>query len=204
MKEAIPLDIHYFPSPEAFTEWLAEHHADTRELWVGYYNKRSSKTGITYRESLDAALCFGWIDGVRIKVDDESYTNRFSPRKSGSLWSPTNIKRVEELIRIGRMQPPGLSAYENRQEKVFGEFTYANRSPDLPEPYAGILQENEAAWQFYNSQSPSYRKVANWYVVSAKKEETRLKRLSILIESCAAGRFIPAMEKLNKTRQVGS
>lgn len=200
MKNAIPLDIRFFPSAEAFTGWLAEHHADTHELWLGYYKKGSGKTGITYPESLDAALCFGWIDGVRVKVDDDSYTNRFSHRKPGSQWSPTNIKRVEELIRLGRMQPSGLSAYENRREKIFGEFTYENRSPDLPEPYAGILQENEAAWQFYNAQTPSYRKVANWYVVSVKKEETRLKRLSILIESCAAGRFIPAMEKYNKSK----
>lgn len=197
---AIPKDIRFFASAEDFTEWLREHHADTCELWLGYYNKASGKAGITYPESLDAALCYGWIDGVRIRVDDESYTNRFSPRKPGSLWSPTNIKRVEELIKLGQIQPPGLAAFENRREKVFGEFTYENRSPDLPEPYAGILRNNEAAWQFYAVQTPSYRKIANWYVVSAKKEETRLKRLAELTDCCARGRLIPAMEKLNKSK----
>lgn len=200
MKDVIPSNIQFFPSAEAFTEWLAGHHADTRELWLGYYKKGSKKTGITYPESLDAALCFGWIDGVRIKVDDDSYANRFSPRKPGSLWSPTNIKRVEELIVLGRMQPAGLTAYEARKEKVFGEFTYANRSPDMPESYAGILKQNEAAWTFYQAQPPSYRKVVNWWVVCAKKEETRLKRLAELADCCARGRLIPAMEKINKSK----
>jgi uncharacterized protein YdeI (YjbR/CyaY-like superfamily) len=190
----------FFPSQKSFHDWLDEHHSDTRELWVGYYKKDSGKASITYPESVDEALCFGWIDGIRKGIDAESYANRFTPRRPGSLWSPSNIKRVEELIALGRMQPAGLAAFESRKEKVFGEFTYANRSPDLAEPYAGILQQNKPAWDFYQSQPPSYRKVVNWWVVCAKQEETRLKRLAELAECCAAGRLIPAMEKLKKAK----
>jgi uncharacterized protein YdeI (YjbR/CyaY-like superfamily) len=190
----------FFPTIEAFREWLTEHHTETQELWVGYYKKGTGKMGITYPESVDEALCFGWIDGVRNGLDAESYMNRFTPRRPGSLWSPFNINRVEELITLGRRQPAGLAAFEARKEKVFGEFTYANRSPDLAEPYAGILKQNEAAWEFYQARPPSYRKVVNWWVVCAKKEETRLKRLAELADCCARGRLIPAMEKLNKSK----
>src|SRR5512133_3243539 len=155
----------FFPTQGTFHDWLAEHHSDTRELWVGFYKKDSGKANITYPESVDEALCFGWIDGVRKSIDAESYANRFTPRRPGSLWRPTNIRRVEELIALGRMQPAGLAAFEARKEKAFGEFTYANRSPDLAEPYAAILQQNKPAWDFYQSQPPSYRKVVNWWVV---------------------------------------
>ena len=191
---------HFFPSAADFHAWLEEHHDNTNVLWVGFFKKESGKPSITYPESVDEALCFGWIDGLRQKIDDESYRVRFSPRKPESTWSTVNIKRVEELTALGRMLPPGLAAFEVRKEKAFGEFTYDNRSPDMPEPYAGILKQNTAAWEYYQAQPPSYRKVVNWYVVAAKKEETRLKRLSELIECCAAGRMIPAMEKLKKPK----
>lgn len=188
----------FFPDAGAFHAWLSEHHADTQVLSVGFYKKESGRPSITYPESVDEALCFGWIDGIRQKIDEESYRVRFTPRRPGSLWSPFNIKRVEELSAQGRMQPAGLAAFACRKEKIFGEFTYENRSPDLVEPYVSVLKENEAAWAYYQAQPPSYRKVVNWWVVCAKKEETRLKRLAELIECCAAGRMIPAMEKLKK------
>ncbi len=195
------MTITFFPTRESFHNWLSEHSSDTQELWLGYYKKESGKASITYPESVDEALCFGWIDGLRRALDAESYTARFTPRKPGSLWSPFNIKRVEELTTQGCMQPAGLAAYAARKEKIFGEFTYANRSENLAEPYAGILKQNAPAWEFYLSKPPSYRKVVNWWVVCAKKEETRLKRLAELIECCADGRLIPAMEKLNKSKQ---
>ncbi len=194
------MPITFFPTSEDFHAWLAIHHTDTRELWLGYFKKESGKPSITYPESVDEALCFGWIDGIRNSIDAESYMNRFTPRRPGSLWSPFNIKRVEELSALGRMQPAGISAFESRKEKIFGEFSYANRSPEMAEPYAGILKRNEAAWNFYQAQPPSYRKTVNWWVVCAKKEETRLKRLDELAECCASGRMIPAMEKLNKSK----
>lgn len=188
----------FFPDAGSFHAWLSEHHADTPVISVGFYKKESGRPSITYPESVDAALCFGWIDGIRQKVDEESYRVRFTPRRPGSLWSPFNIRRVEELSAQGRMQPAGLEAFAARKEKIFGEFTYENRSPDMPEPYASILKGDEAAWAYYQAQPPSYRKVVNWWVVCAKKEETRLKRLAELIECCAAGRMIPAMEKLKQ------
>lgn len=192
------MDILFFPTAEAFRDWLTAHHTDSSGQWLGFFKKETGKPGLTYAESVDEALCFGWIDGIRQKIDDESYRVRFTPRKPRSYWSPFNIRRVEELKVQGRMQPAGLAAFETRQEKVFGEFNYENRSPDLAEPYAGLLRQNEAAWAYYQAQPPSYRKVVNWYVVCAKKEETRLNRLAILIECCAAGRMIPAMEKLKE------
>lgn len=194
------MDILFFATAVDFHAWLAEHHADTQELWVGFYKKDSGRASLTYPESVDEALCFGWIDGIRKSLDAESYTCRFTPRRPGSLWSPFNIQRVQELITLGRMQPPGISAYDSRKEKIFGEFTYANRSPDLAEPYAGILKQNTAAWAFYQAQPPSYRKVANWWVVCAKQEETRLKRLAELAECCVQGRLIPGVEKLKKRK----
>jgi uncharacterized protein YdeI (YjbR/CyaY-like superfamily) len=190
----------YFPSVEDFRTWLVDNHATVQEQWVGFFKKESGKPSITYPESVDEALCFGWIDGLRQKIDDEAYRVRFTPRKPGSTWSTVNIKRVEELTALGRMLPSGLAAFELRKEKAFGEFTYDNRSPEMPEPYAGLLEQNTAAWAYYQAQPPSYRKVVNWYVVAAKKEETRLKRLAELIDCCAAGRMIPAMEKLKKSK----
>lgn len=200
MTQPADKDILFFPSEADFHTWLEEHHDTTNVLWVGFFKKESGKPSITYPESVDEALCFGWIDGLRQKIDDESYRVRFTPRKPGSTWSTVNIKRVEELKALGRMLPPGLAAFDVRKEKEFGGFTYDNRSPDMPEPYAGILKQNAAALAYYQAQPPSYRKVVNWYVVAAKKEETRLKRLSELIECCAAGRMIPAMEKLKKPK----
>jgi uncharacterized protein YdeI (YjbR/CyaY-like superfamily) len=192
--------IIFFPSAGDFHAWLESHHTDTREQWVGFFKKESGKPSVTYPESVDEALCFGWIDGLRQKIDEESYRVRFTPRNPGSLWSPVNISRVAELTSLGRMQPAGLAAFKLRKEKAFGEFSYANRRPDMPEPYASLLKQNTAAWEFYVKQPPSYRKVVNWYVVSVKKEETRLKHLAELIESCEAGKLIPAMEKMKSYR----
>jgi len=196
MAQPADKSIIFFPSDGDFHIWLELHHATIKEQWVGFFKKESGKPSITYPESVDEALCFGWIDGLRQKIDDESYRVRFTPRKPGSMWSPFNISRVAQLTSLGRMKPAGLAAFELRKEKAFGEFTYANRSSDMPEPYAGILKQNAAAWEFYQAQPPSYRKIVNWYVVSVKKEETRLKHLAELIECCAAGRLIPAMEKM--------
>jgi len=194
------MNIQFFPDSNAFHQWLAENHSIVPELWVGYYRKESGKQSITYPESVDEALCFGWIDGIRKKLDDESYTARFTPRRPESLWSPFNIKRVQELLALGRMQPAGLSAYDVRKEKIFGEFSYANRSEELAEPYASVFKQHEIAWQYYLSQPPSYRKEVNWRVVCAKKEETRMKRLEELITCCNEARMIPAMQKLKKSR----
>ena len=178
----------FFKTPSAFNQWLAANHAKSKELWVGFYNKRSSKPSITWPESVDEALCFGWIDGVRKNIDEESYKIRFSPRKPGSIWSAVNNRNVERLINEGRMRPAGLKAFAARKEYRSGIYSYEQRSPELVEPYLGKLKRNKAAWKFFQAQPPGYRKIMNWWVVSAKQEATRLKRIEKLIEESAQGR----------------
>lgn len=161
------------------------------QQWVGFYKKDSGKASITWPQSVDEALCFGWIDGIRKSIDQVSYKIRFTPRKPRSIWSTVNIKRAGELAEQGLMQPAGLKAFAARRENRSGIYSYEQRSAELPAVYAGKLNKNAAAWKFFQSQPPSYRKAVNWWVVSAKKEETRLKRLDTLIEDSAAGRTIP-------------
>jgi uncharacterized protein YdeI (YjbR/CyaY-like superfamily) len=183
----------FFSTASDFRNWLAKNHASARELLVGFYKRGSGRPSITWPESVDEALCFGWIDGIRKRVDEVSYTIRFTPRKTGSVWSAINIKRADVLIEEGRMQPAGRKAFEARRENRSGIYSYEQRRDQLEEPYASIFKKNAAAWTFFQSQPPSYRKAAGWWVVSAKKEETRLKRLKILIEDSAGGRRISSM-----------
>jgi uncharacterized protein YdeI (YjbR/CyaY-like superfamily) len=140
---------------------------------------------------VDQALCFGWIDGVRKRVDGARYTIRFTPRRPGSIWSRVNIERARILIADGRMRPAGLTAFEARAENRSGIYSYEQRSVDLPEPYGGTLQKNAAAWAFLESQPASYRKAVCWFIVSAKKEETRRRRLEKLIAYSARGERLP-------------
>jgi uncharacterized protein YdeI (YjbR/CyaY-like superfamily) len=180
--------ITFFKSSSDFRGWLELHHTDARELWVGFYKRNSGKPSITWPESVDQALCFGWIDGLRKSIDDKSYMIRFSPRKPTSTWSAVNMKRAEELAAQGLMRAAGKKAYELRKENRSGIYAYEQRSASLPESYEKMLKANGAAWAFFQAQPPSYRKLAFWWVVSAKKEETRLKRLGKLIEYSARGK----------------
>ena len=173
----------FFKTPAAFRNWLAANHGKSKELLVGFYKKNSGKPSITWPESVDEALCFGWIDGIRKRIDGDSYMIRFTPRKTNSVWSAVNIRNLERLIKEGRVQPAGLKAYAARKEYRSGIYSYEQRSPELVEPYARMLRRNKAAWKFFQAQPPSYRKMMNWYIVSAKQEETRLKRLAKLIEA---------------------
>ena len=184
------MKLTFFKRPSDLRKWLEKHHATEKELWVGFYKKHSGKPSITWPESVDEALCFGWIDGIRKSVDDISYTIRFTPRRARSTWSVVNIKRVAELTKQGRMLPPGLKAFAAREESRSGIYSYEQRSPELPEPYCRPLKKNKAAWNFFEGQRPSYRKAANWWVLSAKKEETRLKRLDKLIDYSVQGQTI--------------
>lgn len=178
----------FFKTPVDFRKWLAMRHVSAAELWVGFYRKDSGKPSITWPESVDEALCFGWIDGIRKRVDDISYKIRFTPRRSRSIWSAVNIKRVAELTREGRMQAAGQKAFAARTENKSGIYAYEQRKPELPEPYEKKLRQHKAAWKFFEAQPPSYRKVVSWWVVSAKQEETRLERLRKLIDESAQGR----------------
>ena len=184
------MKMKFFRRPSDLGKWFEEHHATTQELWVGFYKTNSGKKSITWPESVDEALCFGWIDGIRKSVDDIRYTIRFTPRKPGSIWSAVNIKKAEALMKQGRMQPTGLKAFQARKENRSGIYSYEQRSATLLEPYASRLKKNPAAWSFFQAQPGSYQKAVNWWVVSAKQEVTRLKRLEKLIEESAHGRRI--------------
>lgn len=173
----------FFASPAEFRTWLETHHEDTPELWVGFYKKSSGRPSITWPESVEQALCFGWIDGVRKSIDDISYTIRFTPRQARSTWSAVNIKKANELIETGLMRPAGLEAFKKRGEARSGIYSYEQRHlAKLGEAYEARFRANKKAWEFFQTMPPSYRKAATWWVVSAKIEETRLRRLARLIE----------------------
>ena len=194
----VSMEIKFFRSPADFRKWLEKHHATERELWVGFYKKDSGKPSITWPESVDEALCFGWIDGIRKSVDDTSYIIRFTPRRPRSIWSAVNIKRATELTRQGKMQPAGQKAFEARTENRSGIYAYEQRKPEFDEPYRKILEQNKAAWEFFEAQTPSYRKAVSWWVLSAKKEETRLKRLEKLVEDSTRSQTIPQLTRKNR------
>jgi uncharacterized protein YdeI (YjbR/CyaY-like superfamily) len=179
--------IKYFKSASDFRRWLEKNHARVHELWVGYYKKSSQQPSMTWPESVDEALCFGWIDGIRKSVDDLRYTIRFTPRRRGSIWSAVNIKRARELRDKGLMEPPGVIAFDARKENRSGIYSYEQRSANLDGAYEKMLRQNQAAWDFFYAQPPSYRKAVGWWIVSAKQEPTRLKRLEKLIRESARG-----------------
>ena len=184
------MKLRFFRTPADFRKWLEKHHGSRRELWVGFYKTGSGRASITWPESVDEALCVGWIDGLRKSVDAGSYTIRFSPRRPTSIWSAVNIKRARELTAQGRMRPAGLQAFAKRKEYRSGIYSYEQRSATLVEPYAARLKKNRAAWKFFRAQPPYYQKTMNWWVVSAKREATRLKRLKRLEEDSGRGRRV--------------
>lgn len=189
-QKASELQPTFFNTPLDFRKWLARNHASATELWVGFHKKDSGKPSITWPESVDEALCYGWIDGIRKSLNETSYKIRFTPRRARSVWSAVNIKCVAELTKKGRMKAAGEKAYAARLENKSGIYAYEQRTPQLPEAYAKELRKNKVAAKFFESQPPSYRKMAMWWVVSAKQEETRLKRLRKLIEESAQGRRV--------------
>jgi uncharacterized protein YdeI (YjbR/CyaY-like superfamily) len=184
------VDAHFFDSAEDFRRWLEENHLTAPELWVGYHKKGSGRGGLTYSQAVDEALCFGWIDGRVRSLDAHSYANRYSPRRSGSIWSTVNVRRVGELMTQGRMQPAGIRAFEARTEARTGVYSYENRPADLPAELAASFRQNGAAWDFFSRQTPSYRRQATWWIVSAKRPQTRARRLAAVIEKSAAGERI--------------
>jgi uncharacterized protein YdeI (YjbR/CyaY-like superfamily) len=184
----------FFASGAAFREWLERHHANASELLLGFYKVKASKKGITYREALDEALAFGWIDAVRRGLDEERYTIRFTPRKRKSIWSKVNIKRVGELKAAGRMHQAGLAAFANRDEARSGIYSYERQIHSELDPASmKMLKADHAAFEFFERQAPGYRKVVAHWVGSAKKAETRERRLAKLIECCREGRKIPPL-----------
>lgn len=190
----------FFTAAAAWREWLAAHHVTAAELQVGFYKRDAGRPSITYQEALDEALCYGWIDGVRKGLDEASYTIRFTPRKPRSNWSAVNIRRVEELLRLGRMQPPGIQAYEARDAERSRIYSYEQEQHALTEAFQQQFRANGAAWSFFQAQPPSYRKVASYWVMSAKQEATRLRRLAALIADSAEGRRLTILTRWQKRR----
>jgi uncharacterized protein YdeI (YjbR/CyaY-like superfamily) len=178
----------FFRTPSDFRTWLGGNHEVAMELWVGFYKKESGKPSITWPESVDEALCFGWVDGIRKRVDEVSYQIRFTPRRRGSIWSEINIKRARALTKQKRMRAGGSKAFAARIENKSGIYSYEQRRPELDEPYAKKLKKNKMAWSFFQAQSASYRKMICWWIVSAKKEETRSQRLRKLMIASAQGK----------------
>jgi uncharacterized protein YdeI (YjbR/CyaY-like superfamily) len=179
----------FFATPAAFRAWLKKHHAKADELIVGFYRKDSGKPSITWQEAVDEALCFGWIDGIRRKHSEIAYSNRFTPRRPRSNWSAINIGRVEELIRLKRMQPAGLAAFAKRTEAKSRIYSYEQKDePEFDPPFAKKFKANKKAWQFFCGLAPSYRRLDIRWVHGAKQEATRLRRLDQLIAVCESGR----------------
>jgi uncharacterized protein YdeI (YjbR/CyaY-like superfamily) len=186
----------FFETPAAFRAWLEEHHEHTSELWVAFYKVGSGRPSITWPEAVDEALCFGWIDGIRKSVDASSYAIRFTPRKPRSTWSTVNINRVADLTRLGLMRPAGIAAFEARVEANSGIYAYEQRQTvALEDEYEQQFRANQAAWEFFQHQPAGYRRTAIWWVVSAKREETRRKRLATLIDDSAHGQTIAQLTR---------
>jgi uncharacterized protein YdeI (YjbR/CyaY-like superfamily) len=184
---------HFFASGAEWRAWLERHHAMSTEVSVGFYKKATGRPSMTWQEAVDQALCFGWIDGVRHRIDDERYRQRFTPRKKGSNWSAVNIKRVKELTEQGLMAPAGLAAFAPRTPERSGVYSYENRPHELPPQYEKRIRANRAAWKFFQELPPGYRRTMIWWILSAKQDATRERRLASLIEHSAKGERIPLL-----------
>ncbi|HEX6036454.1 YdeI/OmpD-associated family protein [Longimicrobium sp.] len=181
----------FFASPDEFRAWLAENHEREKEVLVGFHKKHTGRPTMTWAQSVDEALCYGWIDGVRRSLGEEAYTIRFTPRKARSTWSAVNIKRVPELAQEGRMQPAGLRAYEAREESNSRIYSHERKDEAVFEPAMETrFRANEAAWSFFQAQAPSYRKAVTHWVITAKQEATRQRRMEQLIAESASGRRV--------------
>jgi len=186
--------VRFFPSPADFRRWLERHHATQGELWVGFYKKATGRPTLTWSEAVDEALCFGWIDGVRKRVDADSYTNRFTPRRPGSNWSQINTRKVAALKRAGRMHASGLAVFKARKAAKTGVYSFEQRkSARFDMEARERFKADAVAWKFFARQPPGYRTLITWWVVSAKRPETRAKRLAKLIADSRAGKRVGAL-----------
>ncbi len=194
--DSIVMEPTTFERPQDFRTWLEQHHDSASEIWVGYYKKASGKPSMTWPESVDEALCFGWIDGIRKSIDAEAYMIRFTPRRARSIWSAVNIGRVAALTEEGRMRPSGLEAFEARREDRSGIYSYEQRDEAKLDPgYEKRFSAKKEAWAAFEAMPKSYRQAAIRWVMTAKKEETRERRLATLIEDSAAGRTIAPLTR---------
>jgi uncharacterized protein YdeI (YjbR/CyaY-like superfamily) len=178
------MEVVFFTDQFEFRQWLEENHQKEKELVAGFYRKSTGKPTMTWPESVDQALCFGWIDGIRRKIDDESYCIRFTPRNPSSTWSALNVKKAIELIKKGLMQPAGLSLFMNRKEEKTAIYSYENKPEALPDYMQEKFKQSKEAWDFFSAQPPSYRRTVYFWILSAKRKETQLARLEKIIREC--------------------
>ena len=181
----------FFATPAAWRRWLAAHHKTRDELWVGFLKKKTGRPSITWPESVDEALCFGWIDGLRKAIDADRYMIRFTPRRAGSIWSAINVKRAKALTKLRRMRAAGTRAFLARTTANTGIYSFEQRkNPKLPAAYTRLFKSDPDAWRFFKEQPPGYQRTVSWWIISAKQEDTRRRRLSLLITDSARGRRI--------------
>jgi len=191
-------DLIFFKSQAKLRQWFEKNHDKVAVMQLGFYKKATGKPSVTYKESVDEALCFGWIDGVRNAVDEEVYTNRFTPRRPRSIWSAVNLKRIDELFKSGAVHPAGKKVFEARDITRTNVYARENSQQEFAPAQEKQFRKNKKAWKFFESQPPSYRKlVINW-VTSAKQEETRQRRLENLIADSAAGLRIKQLRQKSK------
>ena len=183
-----PSNVTFFESAAELRAWFEANHQTAPELWVGFHKKRSGRASITWTELVDQELCFGWIDSVRYGLDEDRSAQRVTPRRKRSVWSAVNIRRFEELERMGLVHPSGRAAFEARDEARSRIYAYENRSVGLSAEFEKTFRKRRAAWAFFESQAPWYRRTAAYWVMSARREATRESRLQTLIEDSAAGR----------------
>ena len=185
----------YFSSPQDFYDWLEENHETADEVYVGFFKQHTGKRAMSWSEAVDQALCFGWIDSRANSIDEDRYMQRFTPRKPGSNWSKINVEKVAKLMEAGLMRPAGLAAFEGRSEEKTGVYSFERDEAALPREYEERLRENSAAAEYFDQRPPWYRRTATHWVVSAKREETRLRRLAQLIEDSANGLDIKPLRR---------
>lgn len=183
----------FFSEESEFRQWLQENHDSEEELWVGYYKKATDVPSITWPQSVDQALCFGWIDGIRKSLDEKRYMIRFTPRRPKSIWSAVNLKRFKELKAQGQVEQAGLDTFKHRSVKKSGRYSYERDKAKLTPEYRAKLKEHEKAWAYFNALPPSARKASVWWIMSAKRESTRRRRLAVLIGSSEKGQKIPPL-----------
>jgi uncharacterized protein YdeI (YjbR/CyaY-like superfamily) len=185
----------FFASPQEFYNWLEEHHESETEVYVGFHKTHTGKRAMSWSEAVDQALCFGWIDTRANAIDEDRYMQRFTPRRPGSNWSKINVEKVAKLTEAGLMRPAGLAAFENRIDDRTGVYSFERENAALPPEYEEQLRANPAAAEYFDSRPPWYRRTAIHLIMSAKREETRLRRLVQLIDDSAAGRDIKQLRR---------
>jgi uncharacterized protein YdeI (YjbR/CyaY-like superfamily) len=183
-----PHDVIFFASPEELRDWFDANHAIAEELWVGYHRKATGRPTVTWPQAVDEALCVGWIDGVRYRLDEERHAQRFTPRRKGSTWSAINTKRADQLIAEGRMRPAGEKAFDARSPEKTAIYAYEREAAAFTKEQQARFEADDAAWTFFRAQAPSYRRSIMHWVSSAKREETRERRFVKLLDDSRAGR----------------